>query len=217
MPTLRGDIEYLKNQGKKITSAGGGFVANAISGTKESQTIKALEFGLFNWLRVLGVIIGIIIFLTVFTPRFSEGTFWIILLLFLVLYGFFFRDVEKRNGGVTGFSFTLVSDIITIIFSIITGMATMIFELGKNIGNSLIDIGKDLLNIIREIISEIAKDIFDFFQDFVKSILDLFVELITEIVSLCKEIVISIISMIGEFIKEISNEIMDIFSFSEKK
>ncbi len=149
MSTLQRGLTYIRSQGGKILSVGKNLTASTFSDTKESQIIKILEFGLFNWMRVFGVVIGIIFFLVIFTPRFSEGTFWLVFFLALLLYGFLFRNVEKRSGGIAGFFFTLTTDVIMSFFVIATDILNIIIDIVKDITEEIVELAKDLIKSLK--------------------------------------------------------------------
>lgn len=230
MPTPREDFEFLKNQGKRVLGFGRDFVGNTLSDTKKSRTIKAIEFGAFNWLRVLGAIAITLVFLIVFSAWRSEAGLWVVLLIFLLAYGFFFRGDDKRKGGVTGFLFDGSMGIITAIIAVVTGFFTGVFEFFKDLFLGATDTGTGLIGWVIDIVKDLWGDIVTFGTEIVmmgvglgkdlfeigKTIItDIGLALIgagrdvaTDLITSGRELVVDLATSIGTALREI---IVDIF------
>lgn len=211
MPTLRGDIEFLKNKSKQALGAGRDFVAGSLADTRKSRTMQAVEFGLFNWLRVLGVIIITMFFLVIFSAWKSESGLWIVLLVFFLAYGLFFRGDEKRNGGVTGFLFNGLLGIFSALFAIVTGFFTGVVEILKNIFLGVADTGEGLVGWMLGIIKEVWMDMIALLVDILEMIKELIFDLFFTAREIVTEITVSLFTAAQEIVIDIAIGIVTAF------
>ena len=162
MPTLRGDLEFIKNESKKALGFSRSYITGTLDDNRKKRIVKAIEFGPDNWLRVAGVIIVVLFFLFTFSLWRSEGALWVLLIIALLVYGFFFRGDEKRSGGVTGFLFNGLMGIITAIIGVVTGFFTGVFEFFKDLFLGATDTGTGLVGWMIDVIKGLWGDIVAF-------------------------------------------------------
>lgn len=204
MPTLRGDIEFLKNKSKQVFGTGRNIVSNTLSNTRQSSIVKTVEFGAFNWLRVFGAIMIALFFLIIFSAWHSESGIWVVLFIFLLAYGFFFRGDEKRSGGITGFLFNGFLGIITTLFAVVTGFFTAVFEIIKDIFIGATDTGGGLIGWIIDLVKDIGSDVVSFATEITLMIVGIVKELFEMIRDICVDIVVSLFNVVREVTIDVS-------------
>lgn len=235
MPTLRGDLEFIKNEGKKALGFSRGYVSGYVADRRKTTIVNALEFGPFNGLRLLAVIAITLFFLVSFSLWKTEGSLWVVLIIFLLAYGLIFRNVEKQNTGIGATIFGFFFGIIVAGVDIIKSITVSIFEIGKEIVVDtalwlwqftqeifvdVLDLAKDLLMNAGEITKDITLETWELAKSIITDGFTMIWEIITDILSglwdMTKDIVTGIGTGFIEVIKEMATAfgemIKDIFS-----
>ncbi len=202
MPTLRGDLEFIKNEGKKALGFSRGYVSGYVADRKKTTIVKALEFGPFNGLRLLAVIAITLFFLVSFSLWKTEGSLWVVLIIFLIVYGLLFRNVEKENTEIAATIFGFFFGIIIAGVDIIKSIAVSIFEIGK-------DIVFDTALWLWQFTQEISMDILDLVKDLLMSAGEIIKDSTLEIWELAKSITTDGFTMIWEIITDILSGLWD--------
>jgi hypothetical protein len=89
-PTLKGDLEFIKSEillGLKWLRK---YFKDKSDDGKKDRIVSMLEFGPFEGLKLLVVIIITLIFLFSFSLLRSEATFWVLISIFIICYDLFF-------------------------------------------------------------------------------------------------------------------------------
>lgn len=89
-PTLKGDIDFIKSEILKGIAWLRKYFKDKSDDNKKDRIVSILEFGPFNGLKLLVVIIITLIFLFSFSLYRSEATFWVLVFIFIVFYDLFF-------------------------------------------------------------------------------------------------------------------------------
>jgi hypothetical protein len=193
MPTLRGDLEFLKNEGKKALGFSRGYVSDFVKDQKKTKIVKAIEYGPFNGLRLLLVIMGTISMVILFSLWRTEGSFWVALLIFLLLYGFVFKSVDGHNSGITGSILGFFGDVLAALIDIITGFGVAFFE-------SLKELVIDIAGWLWQIVKDISVDFLDLIKDFFLMMKEIGVGILTDIGVMMKDIATDVLAMMKEII-----------------
>lgn len=89
-PTLQSDWNFLKNEVKLGIKFLRDYFKDKADDNKKGRIVSIIEFGPYNGLKLLVVIIITLLFLFSFSLYRSELTFWVLVIIFITIYDLFF-------------------------------------------------------------------------------------------------------------------------------
>lgn len=89
-PTLQSDWNFLKNEVKLGIKFLRDYFKDKADDNKKGRIVSMIEFGPYNGLKLLVVIIITLLFLFSFSLYRSELTFWVLVIIFITVYDLFF-------------------------------------------------------------------------------------------------------------------------------
>jgi hypothetical protein len=89
-PTLQIDWNFLKNEVKLGIKFLRDYFKDKADDNKKGRIVSIIEFGPYNGLKLLVVIIITLLFLFSFSLYRSEVTFWVLVVIFIAVYDLFF-------------------------------------------------------------------------------------------------------------------------------
>ena len=118
-PTLKGDLEFIKSEIFKGIGWLRKYFKDKSDDNKKDRIVKLLEFGPFNGLKLLVVVIITLIFLFSFSLYRSEATFWVLFFIFIVCYDLFFGK---------GWVIPIINEFLTVLYNILKDLVVGTFE-----------------------------------------------------------------------------------------
>lgn len=89
-PTLQSDWNFLKNEVKLGIKFLRDYFKDKADDNKKGRIVSMIEFGPYNGLKLLVVVIITLLFLFSFSLYRSELTFWVLVIIFITVYDLFF-------------------------------------------------------------------------------------------------------------------------------
>ena len=89
-PTIKGDLQFIKSEILTGIAWLRKYFKDKSDDGKKDRIVSMLEFGPFEGLKLLVVIIITMIFLFSFSLYRSEATFWVLICIFVICYDLFF-------------------------------------------------------------------------------------------------------------------------------
>lgn len=118
-PTLKGDIDFIKSEILKGIAWLRKYFKDKSDDNKKDRIVSILEFGPFNGLKLLVVIIITLIFLFSFSLYRSEATFWVLVFIFIVFYDLFFGK---------GWVVPIIKEFLDVVYNVLKDLVVGTFD-----------------------------------------------------------------------------------------
>lgn len=198
-PRIDDDIKFLLGEIKIGLNFLRDYFKDKAEDDAKSRKFAIIEYGPFNGLKLLGVVVLLLWFFITFSLWRFETTLWVTLFLGILLYDIIFQKQWTTpffigvgtvlwNWGkdfivwLYGFGLATITDLGLWVWEVVKSLASYLYDIAKEIAVGIIDIALDILGF--------AKD----------TAISLVTAIVGGIAELAKDIVVGLFTTIGEIV-----------------